>query len=199
MKNLILLGFAFIVSINLMAATPTYNLNAASMNIGKLKQASEGEVNSTFLIKRTAATPAEVKLAFGFNEYYSYCAEHDTQQVWVESSWNYVCHTHTNSSGDTVEYCTNDYTPGHYVTETVCVSYAYAAAPEVESLKLDFKKARKLTGSESETFIVELKQKSFTSEKFDIAIKPKSAKGGYEITRKKVLFWKTFGFKFKAI
>ncbi len=198
MKKLIFLGL-LCLSFGLLAAAPTYNLTAESMSLGKLKQANEGEVNTTFIIKRTAATPEKVRLEFKFDEYYSYCAQSEVQQYWVPASSDYVCHTHTAPNGDTFESCEHVYTPGHYDYKTVCVDYDYAAAPEVETLKLDFKKARKLTGKDSETFVVELKQKSFTGEKFDISIKPKTAKGGYEIKRKKVLFFKTFGFEFKAI
>lgn len=189
----ILMGLTLMLTLNSFAAQ-TYTLNAEEMNIGKLMQEHEGKSEAKFYIKRTAATPRKVELDFAFDEYYSYCSEYDTEQYWVSSYTTTECHTHNGK-----EYCEKVHVSGHYDYREVCVAYDYAADADTDELRLDFKKANVLTGSQSETFLVQMKQKSFTSESFDVSITAVKTKTNYEIERKKSFFGgKTLKFKFKA-
>lgn len=80
------------------------------------------------------------------------------------------------------------------VPETYCAQYGTAMTTKTDTMKIQFKNLPALADSESETFQVSAKQKSYDSSDVVYEVKTLETLQEYKVTQKKILFFKTDGF-----
>lgn len=80
------------------------------------------------------------------------------------------------------------------VPETYCAQYGTAMTTKTDAMKIQFKNLPALADSESETFQVSAKQKSYDSGDVVYVVKTLETLQEYKVTQKKILFFKTDGF-----
>lgn len=80
------------------------------------------------------------------------------------------------------------------VPETYCAQYGTAMTTKSDAMKIQFKNLPALADSESETFQVTAKQKSYDSGDVVYEVKTLETLQEYKVTQKKILFFKTDGF-----
>lgn len=80
------------------------------------------------------------------------------------------------------------------VPETYCAQYGTAMTTKTDAMKIQFKNLPALADSESETFQVSAKQKSYDSGDVVYEVKTLETLQEYKVTQKKILFFKTDGF-----
>lgn len=80
------------------------------------------------------------------------------------------------------------------VPETFCAQYGTAMTTKTDAMKIQFKNLPALADSESETFQVAAKQKSYDSGDVVYEVKTLETLQEYKVTQKKILFFKTDGF-----
>ncbi|MCK5071796.1 MAG: hypothetical protein KAQ98_00105 [Bacteriovoracaceae bacterium] len=177
---------------NTVFATQTLDLKEKEMSY------SIDGSEDTFEIIRTIDTPKTVKLTF----YYSYtnnvCLRSDTREHWVEGYHREWCesdsvHCYERNGRRICERvegeCHREWISGHYETEVYCVEYGTVQIPTSKKIKLNFKKAHKLSNNDSERFNVTIKQPSHWVRKLKISGKTIETAGEYKIKEWKFLFF----------
>lgn len=158
---------------------------------------------------RTNKSPSSIELSFIVQMDQSVCQRYETRYV-VRSDgaycgWNEhtrrvyvgkVC-VRTNPANECIrwgdQYRTETVRVPRTcpVPETYCAQYGTVTVPKKDSMSIKFKNLPALGDSESESFLVVAKQKSYDSSDVVYEVTPKETLRPYKVKQKKVLFVKT--------
>lgn len=143
--KLLLITLLTISSLSVVART--VNLNAERVNLGRIEQESSMPAFEEITINRTAQTPKKVELNFEYGYRTQICKEWDERVIIIPG--NVVC----SPNG-----CFP--TPPETRVERYCVHWEREILQRSKEVKLNFSKAMKLSGSQTETFLVVLEQEN---------------------------------------
>lgn len=173
MKKLILV----VLALPMMAFGQEVMLDKKTVNVGALNQETNAAANELIMIKRTAKTPKKVTLKFTVNSMEKKCVEFVTKQVDIPEFTQVVCEKALAGQHD----CAEQIYSGLFNAKTSCAKEGLVRKTTSQELVLDFKKAVKLSKTATETFQVNIKQKSMSSDDTSAAGKAVDAASLYEI------------------
>lgn len=180
MKSLILTAFAIIST----AAFGSNGLvlDSSEVNYGPLRQATRNAALDKVEVVRTVNTPKKVDVRYSVKESEQVCAEYRYVRVWHPGSYDRVCRTRTDRDGNTRTVCRNVWRPGYYTEERRCVRWDTVMVARNKEIRLNFKKASKLSGNQREVFLLTFRQERVSSDKVTLSGAVVEANRGYEIT-----------------
>lgn len=136
-------------------------LDAKTVDYGSLNQETNAMANELIEVKRTAQTPRKVTLKYKVNYMEKKCVSYEVKQKEIPAFTKVVCEAALDGAHDCVE---KEFS-GLFEAETVCVKNGLVRKTSSRELKLDFRKSIKLSEEASETFHVNIKQKSIMKDK----------------------------------
>lgn len=186
MKTL-LLTFIMIVSAAAFGEVNTVVLDSKEVNYGALRQATRTAALDKVEVVRTKNTPKKVDLSYSVKESESVCAEYTYVDVWHPGSYDRICRTVTDRNGNTRTVCRNVWRPGYYTTERRCMRWETVMVSRNKEIRLNFKKAARLSGDKREVFMLEFRQERVSSSDVKLSGEVVEANRGYEIRFEKFL------------
>lgn len=169
------------------AGAKELHLNSEKINIGRLPQASNRPVNTSFSLHRDSSTPKEIYLTFRLVYKEEVCSKYEQERVLIPGYQ--VC-----TGGDNNQCY---WEPDRYEYRDYCVSYKTLDKIQTEKIKLRFRKAAKLKRMQEETFQIDLVQKDIAKNNLDISAIPLKTTKPYEIKNVSSIFRRK-GFDFKV-
>lgn len=175
----------FIAALAIVSATAfggdSLVLDSKDVNYGPLRQATRTAALDKVEVVRTKNTPKKVDVRYSVKESEQVCSEYRYVRVWVPGTYDRVCRTSTDRDGNTRTVCRNVWRPGYYRTESRCVKWDTVMVARNKEIRLNFKKAAKLSGAQREVFMIEFRQERISSDKVTLSGQVVEARRGYDI------------------
>ncbi|MFT6070253.1 MAG: hypothetical protein ACJAT2_001752 [Bacteriovoracaceae bacterium] len=180
MKTLIIAAFAILSAAAF--GGDALELNSSDVNYGPLQQATRSAALDRVEVIRTKKTPKKVDISYSVKESEQVCTDYRYEDVWHPGSYDHVCRTVTDGRGRTRTVCRNVWRPGYYTTERRCIKWDTVMVTRNKDIRLNFKKAARLSGEQREVFMIEFRQDRVSSDNVTLSGEVVEANRGYSIT-----------------
>lgn len=179
MKTLIIAAFAILSATAF--GSNALELNSKEINYGPLRQATRTAALDRVEIIRTSKTPKKVDVSYSVKESEQVCTDYRYEDVWHPGSYDRVCRTVTDGQGRTRTVCRNVWRPGYYTTERRCIKWDTVMVTRNKDIRLNFKKAARLSSNQREVFMIEFRQNRVSSDNVTLSGEVVEANRGYSI------------------
>ncbi|MBT3980378.1 MAG: hypothetical protein HOE90_03445 [Bacteriovoracaceae bacterium] len=169
-------SLGLLLSLNGAAAEYDVSLDSKEIKIGNISHATG---DKSYRIFRGSDSPEKIKIYFQLDYYRNECVRYDTVEHWVEGHYSPIC-IETNAIGDCIDWG-EEWVDGYYDTTSVCVEHQDIKYVSTRKLKLNFKKAKQLTGDQYEVYEFKLAEKGRYSVKSILKFKAISTEADYKI------------------